>query len=44
MTIPGSGNNLVDSDDEWTELRWILSKTLECGCYLNCTCDENDEE
>lgn len=40
-TVTGSGNFMVDAQDEAEELENKI--TLDCGCKKYCTCDEGDE-
>ena len=42
--VSGSGNHLVDQYEENERRQERNSKTLACGCYRRCTCDEYDEE
>lgn len=42
--LPGSGNFVVDAQEEAEELEAQRLHTLSCGCYKRCTCDDTDEE
>jgi hypothetical protein len=44
MSIPGSGNHVVDNEDD-AQLREEKEKFfLPCGCIRRCKCDERNDE
>ena len=38
-----SGNHIVASFEQEEERKERQSKTLPCGCYKRCSCDDGDE-
>jgi len=44
MTIPGSGNSVVDFFEFQERQKEQTEKTLDCGCTGRCSCDDGDEE